>query len=245
MPGLAEVREGDVLGRLVADALPRHDEGLTDDDVLVLSQKVVSKAEGRTRDLAAIEPGERARQLAAALGKDQRLVQLILDESRAVIRAERNVLIVETLGGWICANAGIDASNVPGDEHVALLPEDADASARRIRGELRAAVGTTPAVVIADSFGRPWRRGQADVAIGSAGLVPLDDWRGRVDRHARRLEATEVAVADEVAAAADLVRDKNAGVPVVLIRGLGRWVSAGDGPGAGVLRRAEAEDLFR
>jgi coenzyme F420-0:L-glutamate ligase / coenzyme F420-1:gamma-L-glutamate ligase len=172
-------------------------------------------------------------------------VQLVLDEARSVIRAERGRLIVETRGGWICANAGIDASNVPGKERVSLLPEDADGSARRIRDELREAAGAAPAVVIADSFGRPWRLGQTDVAIGCAGLVPLDDWRGRRDREGRVLAATSIAIADQVAAAADLGRDKQAGVPAALIRGLGRYVTREDGPGAAALRRAEADDLFR
>ncbi len=197
------------------------------------------------RDLALVEPGERAREMAQRLRKDPRLVELVLDESRAVLRAERGVLIVETNSGWICANAGIDASNVPGDQSVTLLPEDPDASARRIRAELAATAGIAPAVVIADSFGRPWRLGQTDIAIGCAGLVPIDDRRGRPDREGRELVATEIAVADQLAAAADLVRTKESGLPVCLVRGLSRSVSAEDGPGATALRRPEAEDLFR
>jgi coenzyme F420-0:L-glutamate ligase / coenzyme F420-1:gamma-L-glutamate ligase len=243
--GLPEVREGEAIGRLLAGAFAAGDDRLGDGDVVAISQKIVSKAEGRVRDLRSVTPGERARQLAAQLGKDPRLVQLILDEARSVIRAERGRLIVETRGGWICANAGIDASNVPGEERVSLLPEDADSSARRIRTELREAAGATPAVVIADSFGRPWRLGQTDVAIGCAGLVPLDDWRGRRDREGRLLAATNIAIADHVAAAADLGRDKQAGVPAALIRGLARYVTREEGPGAAALRRAVADDLFR
>jgi coenzyme F420-0:L-glutamate ligase / coenzyme F420-1:gamma-L-glutamate ligase len=144
----------------------------------------------------------------------------------------------------VCANAGIDASNVPGEEVVALLPEDGDASARRIRDEIVAACGTRPAVVVADSFGRPWRLGQVDVAIGCAGLAPIDDWRGRRDREGMELEATAPAVADEAAASADLVRDKASGTPAAVIRGLARYVTDADGPGAATLRRAEREDLF-
>ena len=155
------------------------------------------------------------------------------------------MLIAETHGGWICANAGIDASNVPGDGAVTLLPLDADASARRIRAEIHEAAGVSPAVLIADSFGRPWRIGQADVAIGCAGLVPLDDWRGRRDHEGRELSATIVAIADQVAAAADLVRDKDAGIPAAVVRGLDRYVSDADGPGAVALQRPAAEDLFR
>ena len=155
------------------------------------------------------------------------------------------MLVVETTSGWICANAGIDSSNVPGAERVTLLPIDADASARRIRDEVRKTTGVAPAVVVADSFGRPWRLGQVEVAIGCAGLAPLDDWRGRADREGRELAATTPAIADQAAAAADLVRDKASGTPVVLIRGLDRHVIAGDGAGAVALRRAEGDDLFR
>jgi coenzyme F420-0:L-glutamate ligase / coenzyme F420-1:gamma-L-glutamate ligase len=238
--GLPEVREGDRLGEmLAATAHPR------DGDAIVVSQKIVSKAEGRVRRLAEVEPGERAQHLAGRLGKEPALVQLVLDESRSVIRAEGGVLITETRGGWICANAGIDASNVPAHGSVTLLPVDADASARRIRSEIRAACGRAPAVVISDSFGRPWRLGQCDVAIGCAGLAPLDDWRGRQDRSGRELAATVVALADEIAAAANLVRDKDAGVPAVVVRGLGERVTNEDGPGAAAMRRPAAEDLFR
>ena len=184
-------------------------------------------------------------ELSARLDKDPRLVQLILDESVRVLRAERGVLIVETRSGLVCANAGVDTSNVPGDEHVSLLPEDADASARRLRAEILAVSRSDPAVVIADSFGRPWRLGQTDVAIGCAGLAPLDDWRGRRDREGRELAATAVAIADEAAAAADLTRDKASGAPAAVISGLARHVTPDDGPGAAALRRAEADDLFR
>jgi coenzyme F420-0:L-glutamate ligase/coenzyme F420-1:gamma-L-glutamate ligase len=243
--GLPEIEPGDRLGTLLAAGVREAGDKLVSGDVIVISQKVVSKAEGRMRDLAQIEPGERARELAKRLDKDPRLVELILDESRAVVRAVRGLLIVETNGGWICANAGIDASNVPGDEVVALLPADPDASARRIRAELAATSGVAPAVVVADSFGRPWRLGQADVAIGCAGLAPLDDRRGQADREGRELAATEIAVADQVAAAADLTRAKESGHPACLVRGLERFVSADDGPGAAALRRPEADDLFR
>ncbi len=170
----------------------------------------------------------------------------MLSESRRIVRASGTVLIVETHGGWICANAGIDFSNVPGAGTATLLPRDADASARLIRGQLAAACGTRPAVVVADSFGRPWRVGQADVAIGCAGLVALDDWRGRRDALGDELAATAIAVADELAAAADLAREKADGIPAVLIRGAGRWRTEDDGPGAAAaLQRSADEDLFR
>jgi coenzyme F420-0:L-glutamate ligase / coenzyme F420-1:gamma-L-glutamate ligase len=243
--GIPEVDAGDAVGALVCRAAGEGGLALGGEDVVVISQKIVSKAEGRVRSLSDVEPGDRARRLAAELGKDPRLVELILAESRSVVRAERGVLIVEASSGWICANAGIDASNVQGSESVTLLPADADASARRIRAEIRELTGAAPAVVVADSFGRPWRVGQADVAIGCAGLAPLDDWRGRADRSGRELAATEVAIADEIAAAADLARNKLSGTPAVIVRGLGHHISAEDGPGAAPLRRAEADDLFR
>jgi coenzyme F420-0:L-glutamate ligase / coenzyme F420-1:gamma-L-glutamate ligase len=218
---------------------------LLDGDVVVISQKIVSKAEGRIRHLPSVTPGEEARRLAAELGKEPALVELILVESAAVLRAERGVLITETRHGFVCANAGVDSSNLPQPDTVALLPEDPDASARRIRGELAAASGRTLATIVSDSFGRAWRLGQAEVAIGCAGISPLDDWRGRGDAAGRELEATAIAVADEAAAAADLVRDKANRVPVAIIRGLDRHVSADDGPGALALRRPRSEDLFR
>jgi coenzyme F420-0:L-glutamate ligase/coenzyme F420-1:gamma-L-glutamate ligase len=245
LEGVGEVEPGDSVGALLASAVGRGEEALTADDVVVVSQKVVSKAEGRVVELGEVEPGERATELASRLEKDPRLVELILRESVEVIRAEPGVLIVEGRAGWISANAGIDASNVPGSERVTLLPEDPDASARRLRAELRDATGESPAVVIADSFGRPWRLGQTDVAIGSAGLVALDDWRGRRDRDGTELEATAIAVGDEIAAAADLVRDKGDGIPAAIVRGLGRFVTAEDGPGTAALRRPREDDLFR
>ncbi|HET7484165.1 MAG TPA: coenzyme F420-0:L-glutamate ligase [Solirubrobacterales bacterium] len=234
--GLPEIEEGVNLGALIAAQAE-----LRDGDVVVISQKVVSKAEGRMRRLSTVVPGARARRLAAKLGKEPAMVELILEESREVLRAERGVLITETHHGFVCANAGIDTSNLPDGDTVCLLPEDPDASARRIRTEITAAV----AVVIADSFGRAWRLGQTEVAIGCAGLAPLDDWRGRTDSHGRKLEATMIAVADEAAAAADLVRSKDSRVPVAIVRGLDRFVTVDDGPGAIALRRPRDEDLFR
>jgi coenzyme F420-0:L-glutamate ligase / coenzyme F420-1:gamma-L-glutamate ligase len=235
--GLPEVRAGDDLGALIAAAEP----GLSAGDVVVIAHKVVSKAEGRVRALAGIEPSARARELAERLGgKDPRHVQAVLDESAEVVRAER-VLICRTRHGFVCANAGVDQSNAP-EGAVILLPEDPDASARR----LRAALPNRPAVVIADSFGRAWRVAQCDVAIGIAGLQPVDDWQGRPDRSGRELLATAIAVADEAAAAADLARaGKDAGEPVVVVSGLERFVGDDDGPGAAVLVRAREDDLFR
>ena len=238
--GLAEIRTGDDLAGLILAAGARPADG----DIVVVSQKVVSKAENRVRELASIVPSQRARELAAQLDKDAHHVQAILDESAAVLRAERGVLIVRTHHGFVCANAGIDESNAPADGLILLLPDDPDRSARELRARLRELSGRSPAVVISDSFGRAWRLGQLDTAIGCAGLAPLDDWRGRHDRRARPLHATLIAVADAVAAAAELTRAKDSGEPVVVVSGLARHVTRGDGPGAAALIRPRAEDLF-
>ncbi len=238
--GIGEIGEGDRIGAEIARRA-RIAEG----DVVVVSQKVVSKAEGRLRRLSSVIPGGEARRLAATLGKEPALVELILEESAEVLRAERGVLITETPQGWVCANAGIDSSNVPAEDSVSLLPEDADASARRIRAEIAGETGLAPAVIVSDSFGRAWRLGQCEVAIGCAGLDPLDDWTDRRDRHGRRLEATRIALADEAAAAADLVRGKDSGIPAAIVRGLGHHVLAADGAGAAAMRRLRDQDLFR
>jgi len=258
--GLPEIEEGANFGQLIAERVELHPG-----DILAISQKVVSKAEGRVQRLADVQPSEEAQELAKKLGKEAGLVELVLSESREILRAERGVLITETHHGFICANAGIDTSNLPEEGAVCLLPLDPDASARTIRKELATAseapgvgvAGPSPllsadphprgllGVLITDSFGRPWRLGQAEVAIGCAGLTSIDDWRGRTDAHGRELRATAIAVADEVAAAADLVRVKDSGVPAAVVRGLSRYVSAEDGPGAAALRRPQAEDLFR
>jgi coenzyme F420-0:L-glutamate ligase/coenzyme F420-1:gamma-L-glutamate ligase len=233
--GLPEVQPGDGLARLIAGA----EADLRATDVVVVAHKVVSKAEGRIRRLADVEPGAEAVALAARLEKDPRHVQVVLDESAGIVRDER-VLICRTRHGFVCANAGVDASNAP-DGCVILLPSDPDASAR----QLRAGLPDKPAVVIADSFGRAWRIGQCDVAIGIAGLCAVDDWHGRTDRSGHELHATAIAIADEAAAAADLARaGKDSGEPVVVVRGLERFVSADDGPGAAALVRAREEDLF-
>jgi coenzyme F420-0:L-glutamate ligase / coenzyme F420-1:gamma-L-glutamate ligase len=241
LKGLPEVTPGDDLAALIADALTLPDAPLQQGDVLVVAHKVISKAEGRIRRLTDVEPNQRATELAHQLGKDARHVQIILDESREVLRAERGILICVTHHGFVCANAGVDASNVPGEDTVVLLPMNPDQSARNLRARFEPA----PAVIVTDSFGRAWRHGQVDIAIGCAGIRPLDDWRGRIDATGRQLKATAIAVADELAAAADLARTKDGSLPLVLIRGADRHVTADDGPGAAALIRPEAEDLFR
>lgn len=240
--GIPEVRAGDDLAALLSAALPAD---LAAGDVVAVAHKVVSKAEGRTRRLAEIDPGTRARELAAEHDKDARVVQAVLDESAAILRAGHGVLICETHHGLVCANAGVDRSNAAGPDELILLPADPDASARTLRAGIAAVRGVAPAVVISDSFGRAWRLGQTDVAIGAAGLTPIDDWRGCHDARGRALQATAIAVADAIAAAADLARAKDGDEPAVLLRGLDRFVTAADGPGALSLRRPPADDLFR
>jgi len=210
-----------------------------------VAHKVVSKAEGRLRRLTEVEPGEQARALAAGHDKDPRAVQVVLDETRTLLRAERGVLICETSHGYVCANAGVDASNAADPGELILLPLDPDASARALRARIAELRGVRPAVVVSDSFGRAWRLGQTDVALGVAGLAPLDDWRGRLDSAGRELRATAIAVAVSVAAAADLARAKDSREPAVLVRGLEHLVQVEDGPGAAALRRPPEEDLFR
>jgi coenzyme F420-0:L-glutamate ligase/coenzyme F420-1:gamma-L-glutamate ligase len=231
---------------VLAAALP---DDLGAGDVVAVAHKAISKVEGRVRRLADIAPRGRALELAApggaAAGKDPRHVQAILDESVAIVRSGHGVLVCETHHGLVCANAGVDQSNTGEEGELVLLPADPDGSARALRAGIAAARGVAPAIVISDSFGRAWRHGQTDVAIGAAGLAPLDDWRGRADGRGRELHATEIAVADAVAGAADLARGKDSREPAVLVRGLGRVVTAGDGPGAAALRRPAAEDLFR
>ena len=239
LPGMPEIRRGDDLGALLRDAAARlPDPGLRPDDVLAVAHKAVAKAEGRVIPLSGVLPGAEARKLAAEHGKDPRLVELILAESVELVRADAGRLIARTRHGFVCANAGVDQSNAGGEEHAVLLPADPDASARA----LRAALGC--AVVVTDSFGRAWRIGQAEVAIGCAGLGPLDDWRGRPDTAGRLLHATVIAIADEAASAADLVRDKDSGEPAVRLRGLARHVLPDDGPGVAALLRAPEQDLF-
>jgi coenzyme F420-0:L-glutamate ligase/coenzyme F420-1:gamma-L-glutamate ligase len=242
LPGLPEVRRGDDLAGLIARA--RGGDGFAPGEVLVVAHKVVSKAEGRVVALADVEPSERAIELARRLGKDDpRHVEVVLRESAEVVRAEHGVLICRTHHGFVCANAGVDASNAAGADELVLLPVDPDASARA----LRAALPGHPAVIVADSFGRAWRHGQCDVAVGIAGLAPLEDWRGKTDAHGRQLKATWIAIADQAAAAADLARGgKDAGEPAVVVTGLERHVLpvGDDGPGVQALVRGREEDLF-
>lgn len=240
--GLPEVTPNFSIGKAIAGQTP-----LEDGDIVAISQKIVSKSEGRVVRIGETEPGPEAAGLAARTGKDPRLVQHIIDESRSVIRVDeqRGILITETRHGFICANAGIDQSNTAAEDEAILLPLDPDGSARRIRLELGTASPVRTAVLITDSFGRAWRQGQVEVAIGCAGIQPLDDWRGEKDQRGRELSATVIGLADQLAAASDLVRSKTDGVPAVIIRGLGHFVTTEDGPGCAAQLREPADDLFR
>lgn len=245
LPGLPEIRPGDDLAGLLAQAAHDLPGGLQATDVLAVAHKVVSKAEGRVVALADVRPDDRARALAVEHDRDARHLQVVLDESAELVRADRGRLIARTHHGFVCANAGVDASNAAGPDELVLLPLDPDASARRLRAELRERLGgAAPAILVTDSFGRAWRQGQCEVAIGCAGLRPLADWRGQPDAAGRTMTASVIATADEVAAACDLVRGKTSREPAVRARGLGHLVEDEDGPGAQALIRAREDDLF-
>jgi coenzyme F420-0:L-glutamate ligase/coenzyme F420-1:gamma-L-glutamate ligase len=242
LESMREVAAGDSLGALICDACAQERIELADNDVLIVAQKIVSKAESRIVALGGVKPSQRAIELGRQLDKDPALVEVILGESRRVVRGGGRALIVETHHGFICANAGVDQSNV-GLNQVALLPKDPDRSAREIRKVIYERTGRSPAVIISDSFGRPWRLGTVDVAVGAAGLKTVKDERGLRDRHGYQLKAAVAAVADELAAAAELVMGKRDGVPVVIARGFDLEKKE-DGTVRELLR-PEAEDLFR
>ncbi|HJT64309.1 MAG TPA: coenzyme F420-0:L-glutamate ligase [Candidatus Limnocylindria bacterium] len=245
--GIPEIGPGDDLGALIAAALNAASIGLTDDDVVVVTQKVVSKAEGRVVDLASVEPRAQARDWANRWAKDARQVELVLRESADVVRwADGGLIISRTRHGFVCANAGVDVSNTGrgAGERATLLPEDPDASARSIRARLGGLTGAHPAVLVTDSFGRPWRDGITDVTIGAAGIDVLADLRGTPDADGRVLHATVVAIADELASAAELAAGKASGQPVVVVRGYRYARPSRDDPGARPLVMDRARNLF-
>lgn len=237
-----DVKPGDDLAALIVAAAAQQGETLDSHPVIVVAQKIASLAEGAIVDLGQVQPSGAAREYAARMGKDPRLVEVILQNTRRVVRQERDVLIVETHHGLVCANAGVDQSNVPGHERVTVLPRDPDASAAFLRAGIQRICGSECPVIISDTFGRPWRLGLVNVAIGVAGMAPLRDYRGRRDRYGRPLHSTVIALADELAAAAGLMMDKSEGSPVALIYGI--QVAAGEGSGR-QLQRPPADDLFR
>jgi coenzyme F420-0:L-glutamate ligase/coenzyme F420-1:gamma-L-glutamate ligase len=239
--GMPEVRPGDDLAALILEAAQGQGVEVEDGDVLVVTQKIVSKAEGRLVDLRQVEPSRHAQEMAARMGRDPRLLEVILGESRRIVRQERGVVICETRQGFVCANAGVDSSNVGG--MVSLLPENPDQSAERIRTAIQEQkAGISIAVIISDTFGRPWREGHTNVAIGLAGMSPIKDYVGQRDPHGYVLRVSTMAVADELAAAAELVMEKLSRVPVAIVRGFDYQRAEGS---AHELIRPEERDLFR
>ena len=239
--GIPEIDEGADLGAIIVAATRAQGLSLQDGDVITVTQKVVSKAEGRSVVLEDVEPSALAIELATNWEKDARHVEVVLRESKRIVRMDHGVIICETRHGLVCANAGVDASNVPGDR-LMLLPVDPDESAQRIRESIRQGSGADVAVIISDTFGRPWRAGYTEVAIGVAGMLPILDYVGQIDTAGRELRATWICIADELASAAELVTGKINQVPVALIRGYS--VPRGDGSAREMVRQAD-RDMFR
>lgn len=242
LDGIPEVQAGDDLIAMIGDAIETSGTGLEDGDIVIITHKIVSKAEGQLVDLNTIEPSALALTFARRWNKDPRQTEVVLRESVRILRMERGVMICETRHGFICANAGVDASNVPGDGSVCLLPAHPDDSAATIRDGLTARFGVAPAVIITDSFGRPWRRGITNVAIGVAGMLPIADYRGATDAWGYDLRVTIMAVADELACTAELVAGKTDARPVALVRGYA--YPRGHGAARDLILEAE-KDLFR
>ena len=241
VPGIPEVTRGADPARLILDAIARADLTIDAGDVFVIAQKIVSKAEGAIVSLDTVQPSAAAVEWAGTAGRDPAVVEVVLRESRRIVRMDRGVIISETRHGFICANAGVDASNVP-QGCVTVLPADPDASAARLQADLSAALGRPVATIVSDTFGRPWREGVVNVALGVAGLMPLLDCRGETDSFGRPLQSTVIAIADEIASAAELVMGKTSGNPVVVVRGVAGWLGQGNGR---MLVRSPATDMFR
>lgn len=242
VPGVPQIQPGDDLPALLLAAIDAAKVGLKDGDILVLCQKIVSKAEGAVVDLGTVTPSTFARQIADMWDKDPRMVEVVLNESSRIVRMKNGVVITESKHGWVCANSGVDASNTLADDIVILLPKDPDASARRLRSAIERERGISIGVIITDTFGRPWRDGLVEFALGVSGLDPLDDQRGEEDLQGRELHHTVIAVADELAAAAGLLMEKSAAMPAVIVRGY-RYTPADVGSES--LKRPADADLFR
>lgn len=244
IPVIPDIKAGDKLDIIILESLNNANEFLSEGDIVVVAQKVISKAEGRLIDLKLVNPSEKSLQIAKQNDKDPRLIELILNESVDILRLARGILIVETKRGLICANAGVDQSNVEkSNDYAALLPEDADLSARKLRYSLKRKTGIDVAVVITDTFGRPFREGQINVAIGIAGIQPIKSYIGTVDMYGKKLKVTEIAVVDEIASAAELQMGKSERIPVVIIRGyVYQMVETSS---LSQLLRARVDDLFR
>lgn len=241
--GIPEVKKGDDPTQLIVDGLSHSKLTLETGDIVVVTHKLVSKAEGRVAELANVTPSDLATRWAEAYGKDPRHVEVVFQEAARIVRMDHGLIIAETRHGFVCANAGVDASNVAGHTAVSMLPLDPDGSARKIRDGLRNRFGFAPAVIITDSFGRPWRRGIINIAIGSAGINPLLDYRGQFDDQGYEMHATVMAIADEIASAAELVMNKLDRRPVAIVRGYD--YQPGDEGAAATLVMSRDRDLFR
>ncbi len=244
IPVVPDIKAGDKLDIIILESMKNADEFLSEGDIVVVAQKVISKAEGRLIDLKLVNPSEKSLQIAKQNDKDPRLIELILNESVDILRLARGILIVETKRGLICANAGVDQSNVEkSNDYAALLPEDADLSARELRHSLKRKTGIDVAVVITDTFGRPFREGQINVAIGIAGIQPIKSYIGTLDMYGKKLKVTEIAVVDEIASAAELQMGKSERIPVVIIRGYVYQMV--ESSSLSQLLRSRGKDLFR
>ncbi|MDW0230769.1 MAG: coenzyme F420-0:L-glutamate ligase [Nitrososphaeraceae archaeon] len=237
-----DIREGDDISNLILKSIKEKKESLKENDVIVITHKIVSKSEGRTIDLTKIIPSEESKKISSRTGKDPKLVELIISQSNEIIKIQREIIITETNHGFVCANSGIDTSNVGNSNHVVLLPVDPDKSAREIRNYIRSRTKTNVAVIISDTFGRPFRKGQVNVAIGVAGINPIKSYIGDSDMYGNILRVTEIAIADEIASAAELVMGKSLRVPVTIVRG---YDFSSTDASISTVTRAKKDDLFR
>jgi coenzyme F420-0:L-glutamate ligase / coenzyme F420-1:gamma-L-glutamate ligase len=238
-----DINKGDDVVDLIMEGIKGRNESLLENDVVVITHKVISKAEGKVADLSTIVPSEESKKISLNTGKDPRLVELILSQSNEIVKIERDIIIAETKHGFVCANAGIDASNVGTlSNHVVLLPDNPDESARRIRSDIKSRTKINVSIIISDTFGRPFRKGQVNVAIGIAGIDPMVSYIGKTDMYGKILKVTEIAIADELASAAELVMGKSSRIPVAIIRGCN--YTTGDSSISDI-NRSKKEDLFR
>jgi coenzyme F420-0:L-glutamate ligase / coenzyme F420-1:gamma-L-glutamate ligase len=238
-----DIKKGDAIADLIIKSIKEKNESLQEDDLIVITHKIISKAEGRTTDLRNIVPSEESKKISSNTGKDPRLVELIISQSNEIVKIERDIIITETKHGFVCANAGIDTSNVGKlSNHVLLLPDDPDESARNIRNEINAKTGVNVGIIISDTFGRPFRKGQVNIAIGIAGIDPIKSYIGKRDMYGNILRVTEIAIADEITSAAELVMGKSSRVPVSIVRGYNFTFYDSS---ISKVTRSKKDDLFR
>ena len=238
-----DINKGDDITDLIMEAIKVRNESLLENDIVIITHKIISKAEGKVADLSNIVPSEESKKISLNTGKDPRLVELIISQSNEIVKIERDIIITETKHGFVCANAGIDASNVGKlSNHVVLLPDNPDESARRIRNDIKSRTKVNVSIVISDTFGRPFRKGQVNVAIGIAGIDPLVSYIGKTDMYGKILKVTEIAIADELASAAELVMGKSSRIPVAIVRGC-NYIA--EDSSISKINRSKEEDLFR